>query len=268
MCENGLLSAKLMLHRTEQPENSNAAPLMRPALFIISLLCVVLFWGGILIAKWLYPAEFDWRYMTLSTLLSPRRNPDGHLWAAGGVVLSSLCALCWAVALRFGSDESSAQRAGGIPLVIVGSICMAASVLLPWRLPRLPKEHEILTLFAFAGLCLGMIRLAFQTAGRFLRRRVGGSARRLRLYGAALASVAVFPIFVAGLAEAYVFYVLPQLHWVNLAWRAQGVSMYLSFAFWEWITCAMLSSYIAILSIAVQSSQPSGASRSRTLLRI
>ena len=44
--------------------------------------------------------------------------------------------------------------------------------------------------------------------------------------------------------------------------------MYLSFAFWEWVTCAMLSIYIAILSIAVHSSEPSGASRSRSLLRI
>jgi hypothetical protein len=76
------------------------------------------------------------------------------------------------------------------------------------------------------------------------------SARRLRLYGAALAGLAVVPIFVAELAEAYVFYVLPQLHWVNLAWRARGVPMYLSFEFWEWITCVVLSCYIGILSIA------------------
>jgi hypothetical protein len=57
-------------------------------------------------------------------------------------------------------------------------------------------------------------------------------------------------IFLAGLAEACVFYVLPQLHWVNLAWRAQGVPIYLSFAFWEWITCAVLSAYVVLLSLA------------------
>jgi hypothetical protein len=132
---------------------------------------------------------------------------------------------------------------------------MACSVKLPWRLPRLFKEHEVLTLFAFAGLCLGMIRPAFQTAERVLRRRAGGSARHLRLYGAALAGIAGFPILVAGAAEAYVFYVLPQLHWVSLAWRARGVPMYLSFAFWEWITCAVLSAYMAILSLAAEASR-------------
>jgi hypothetical protein len=30
--------------------------------------------------------------------------------------------------------------------------------------------------------------------------------------------------------------------------------MYLSFAFWEWITCAVLSVYIGILSFAAQAS--------------
>jgi len=256
MCENGLLDAELMLHKIVQREKTNVAPFMRPAPFFISLSGVLLFWGGIVIAKRLYPGEFDWRYMTLSTLLSPRRNPDGYFWAAGGIVLSSVCALGWAVALRSGPNESKSQRPSGLSLLIVGSVCMAASVLLPWRLPRFPKEHEILTLFAFVGLCLGMIRLAFQAAERVLRRRAGGSARRLRLYGAALAGLAVVPIFVAGLAEAYVFYVLPQLHWVNIAWRAQGVPVYLIFAFWEWITCALLSFYIGILSITAQGSEP------------
>jgi hypothetical protein len=127
---------------------------------------------------------------------------------------------------------------------------MAASVLLPWRLPRIPKEHEILTLFAFTALCLGMIRLAWQTAERLLRLRAGAFGRRARLCAAALAGLAVLPIFLAGLAEAYVYYVLPGLHWVSLTWRAEGVPMYLSFAFWEWITCGVLSAYLGILAVA------------------
>ncbi len=136
-----------------------------------------------------------------------------------------------------------------------GSVCMVCSVMLPWWLPRLPKEHEVLTLFAFAGLCLGMIRLGYHTAQEALRRRTVSSAGRvglLRLYGAGFTGLAVVPIFLAGLAEAYVYYVLPQLHWVSLAWRARGVPVYLSFAFWEWITCAVLSAYMAILSIAAE----------------
>ena len=54
-------------------------PLMPPTPFI-ALLGVLVFWGGILVAERRYPAEFDWRYMTLSTLISPRRNPAGYVW--------------------------------------------------------------------------------------------------------------------------------------------------------------------------------------------
>jgi hypothetical protein len=223
----------------------------RRASYVAAMLGLLLFWGGILISARHYPGEFDWRYMTLSTLISPRRDAPGYLWAAGGVVLSSLCALCWAVMLaRRGGGGQEPGQLRGLWLVKWGSVCMACSVLLPWRLPRLPKEHEILTLLAFTALCLGMIRLAFQTAGRVLRPGPG-TRRHAGLYETALAGIAVCPIFLAGLAEAYVYYVLPGLHWVSLSWRAGGIPMYLSFAFWEWITCAVLSAYLAVLALAV-----------------
>lgn len=54
----------------------------------------------------------------------------------------------------------------------------------------------------------------------------------------------------AGGAQAYVFSV-PSLPWVGLAWRARGVPIYLSLAFWEWVTCAVLSGYLAILCLAL-----------------
>ncbi|SRR5579872_2359090 len=219
---------------------------------IAPLLEVLAFWGGIVVAEWRYPAEFDWRYMTLSTLISPRRNPHGYLWAATGLVISALLALWWAIALAWTWGRSDAEKPRGVRLLAWGSVCMVCSVVLPWRLPRQPKEHEIFTLFAFVGLCLGMIRLAFHTIERVIPVWMNGSGKHIRLYSTVLAGVAVVPIFLAGLAEAYVFYVLPQLHWVNLAWRAQGVPMYLSFAFWEWITCAVLSAYVILLSLANQ----------------
>jgi hypothetical protein len=65
-----------------------------------------------------------------------------------------------------------------------------------------------------------------------------------------VAGAAVFPILLAGLSQAYVFYALPQLHWVSLSWRDRGVPVFLSFAFWEWITCVVLSAYMAILPLA------------------
>jgi hypothetical protein len=213
-----------------------------------ALLGVLAFWGGMFVAKRHFPEEFDWRYMTLTTLLSVKRNPAGCWWANGGIVLSALCVLCWTLALaKCWAEENSGIRPRGTWLLTWGSVCMAFSVLLPGRFP---KEHEILSLLAFFGLCLGMIRLAFHLAERAFRLHAGDPVRRSRLYSATLAGIVGLPILLASLAQAYVFYVLPELHWVSLAWRAQGVPVCLSFAFWEWITCIVISAYLAVLSLA------------------
>jgi hypothetical protein len=45
-------------------------------------------------------------------------------------------------------------------------------------------------------------------------------------------------------------YHTPQLPWVGLEWRSQGVPAYLSFAFWEWVTCVVFSAYTTTLSLA------------------
>src|ERR1700693_4845754 len=42
-----------------------------------------------------------------------------------------------------------------------------------------------------------------------------------------------------GMLAAQDTYALPELKWVSLAWRAGGVPPYVSFAFWEWVTCAV-----------------------------
>jgi len=212
---------------------------------------VLAFWGGILVAERGYPAEFDWRYMTVSNLLSAPHNPAGHLWAAGGIGLSGLCWLWWTGALfQRWRWRAAGDRPHGIWALGWGSVCMVCSGVLPLRLPGLPKGHEILTVLAFIGLCLGVVRLTFQTVESAFRRRVGGSVAHQRLSSVALAGVVVLPIVLAGVAQAYVYYVLPGLHWVGLAWRARGVPMYLSFAFWEWVTCAVLSVQLVILSLA------------------
>jgi len=63
-----------------------------------------------------------------------------------------------------------------------------------------------------------------------------------------LAGFAVSPIVLAAIAQAYVSNALPALPWVGLEWREHGVPVYLSFAFWEWVTCAVFSLYVLVLS--------------------
>jgi len=212
---------------------------------------VIAFWGGILMAARRYPSEYDWRYMPVSNLLSPDRDPAGYLLASTGIVLCCLCELCWAALLaQRRHHEGSGDRPSGIRVLQFGYFCLICAAVLPRWLLRIQKGHEILAVLAFAGLCIGMVRLMFQTIERILLRRMRRFSSHARLYAAILAGAAALPVLLAGLAQAYVHYVLPELNWVSLSWRARGVPVYLSFAFWEWVTCVVLSAYIAILSLA------------------
>jgi hypothetical protein len=218
---------------------------------------VLAFWGGMLMAARKYPSEYDWRYMPVSNLLSLSRDPTGYLWASTGVLICSLCGLCWtAVLAQSWNHEGAGDRPSGIRALQFGYFWMICAVLLSKWLLRIQKGHEILAVLAFVGLLIGMIRLMFQTSERILRRRIHRFSGRARLYAAILASATVFPILLAGLAQAYVHYVLPELHWVSLSWRARGVPVYLSFAFWEWVTCVVLSAYMVILSLATYAVYP------------
>jgi len=226
---------------------------------------VLAFWGGMLMAARRYPSGYEWQYMSVSKLLSPDRNPAGHLWASMGVVLCSLCGLCWtAVLAQRRNHEGAGDRPSGIRALQFGYFCMMCAAMVPQWLLRIQKGHEILAVLAFAGLLFGMIRLMFQTSERILRKRMHSLSGRARLYAAILASATVFPILLAGLAQVYVHYVLPELHWVNLSWRAQGVPVYLSFAFWEWVTCVVLSAYMVILTLATLAVYPTRKAEEET----
>jgi hypothetical protein len=225
---------------------------LRLASWAVAPLGVFAFWVGMLMAVSRYPSEYDWRYMTISSLLSPGRNPAGHLWASGGIVLCGICGLCWAAVLsRRLNYKDAGSRPGGIWALRLASFCMAGAAVLPQWLLRIPKGHEILALLAFAGLSFGIVNLTFHSIARTFLRRSGDFVGRPRTYAAILSLPLVSPILLAGFAQAYVFYALPELHWVNLSWRARGAPAYLSFAFWEWVMCAVLSAYMIILPLTM-----------------
>lgn len=218
-------------------------------------LAAVLLWSGLLMAVHRFPAEYDWRYMTVSVLLSAKDNPGARDWAEIGVALCGLAVLVWSFAV--GSDDPAAapaaiRRPRGVYWLRWGGAFMIGSGVLPFHLLGLTKAHEILTLLAFVGLCLGAVRLTLDRAYHASGARSRGGPRRSRILSAALAAALIAPIALAGLAQLYVFYVLPQLHWVGLAWRARGVPVYLSFAFWEWVTFVLLSLYLAVLGVVVR----------------
>jgi hypothetical protein len=117
----GLDSRKVLFVVVPQAKSPQPVPhheSVGRAAYGAALLGILLFWTGIVVARGLYPGQFDWRYMTLSTLISPHKDPTGYLWAAGGVVLSSVCAFCWAILLGWRANaKHGAVRPRGIRLL-------------------------------------------------------------------------------------------------------------------------------------------------------
>jgi hypothetical protein len=91
--------------------------------------------------------------------------------------------------------------------------------------------------------------LTYGAVDRALRRRAASLPGRRRIYACGLAGAALLPIVLVSITQAYVTRALPQLPWVGLEWRKQGIPAYLSFAFWEWMTCVVFSVYTSALSI-------------------
>lgn len=209
---------------------------------------VVAFWGGLWLAMRRYPSEFDWRYMTISSLVYPDRDPNGYQWAWGGIVLCALGGLCWTTLLLRGRRRARPEaRAAGIRMLGLGYVCMVCCALLPDRLLPIAKGHETLAIAAFVCISIGTVRLAFGTARRSMRLRGRDLPGSARVYAGLLAGTALLPILLGGIIQSYVDFARPDLPWVGLEWRARAVPVYLSFAFWEWSSCAVLSAYTALL---------------------
>jgi len=205
------------------------------------------FWIGMAVARRSYPSEYDWRYITISSLVYAERNPNGFLWARGGILLCGIAGMYWTAGLlRSWKQQRIPERPIGIWALGLGFLCMTCCALVPERRFRVPRGHDFLALAAFVGICVGTALLTFKVIEQSPRvRKLPGSPR---LHARMLAGFAVSPIVLAAVAQAYVSNALPALPWVSLEWRERGVPLYLSFAFWEWVTCAVFSLYVLVLS--------------------
>jgi len=210
-----------------------------------AVLGLLAFWGGMVAAAREYPGGYDWQYTTISSLVYAERNAGGFVAARAGMVLCGLLGLYWTTRrVRRRAAPDASQRAG-IRTLQLGYACMFGCAVLPEHLLGIPRVHDALALAAFLGLCCGAALLAF-AAARGLQQRPLPLAPWL--CAAILAALALSPVLLAVLAQTYVSHALPALPWVSPIWRARGVPPYLSFAFWEWSACAVLSLYLAVLS--------------------
>jgi hypothetical protein len=198
---------------------------------------VLAFWILIDRAARRFPGAYDWRYMTMSQLIYPERNPAGHPWASAALIACAGAGLIWLAAL----PETLRFRARAI--LATGYTCMILSALLPERWLSIRNGHEMLAIAGFISVCCGLVLLSLNA-----RNPERGSSRLLPV---SFALVAFSPIAMAGVTQAYLTWWRPELPWVGLAWRTMRVPLYLSFALWEWVTCALLSAYMAGVGLVV-----------------
>lgn len=214
------------------------------AMNLTGVLGVLTFWGGVWAAVRRFPVEFDWRYMTVSSLLSPLKDPAGYVWASAAIAACSMFGFAWTtLSLRALQSSGTPERAHGLRALQLGYVFTALAASFPEQLLPVPKAHECFAILAFVGLCIGLVRTFSANVLPVISALSDHGLLRSRL----LIGISVSPILLAAFAQAYVFFARPELPWVNLSWRDRGVPIYLSFAFWEWVTCAVMTAYMVVL---------------------
>lgn len=188
------------------------------------------FAAGVAISALKYPEQpYDWSYVVMSALASRKHNPEGARWFSVALGLSML--LLWPVVTYL--RDAAAAGAGRWPIAAlrIGILCgiaMGLERLLVAHLSDLVyKAHELLAIGVFLGLYLGVLGLYLQR----LRQDRGALA------GALIVGV---PLAAIGITQLMLYFDQRDLGWVDHGWRAMGIPLWLSFAFWQWLAVALL----------------------------
>ena len=188
-------------------------------------LALATFWVGVEIAARLFPdPPYDWMYRVVSELASRKHNPQGGQWFSIALGLSMLALWPAASCLRDTVGDRRwpihALRAG-----ILFGVAVGVERLTFVRFSSLVNNgHEALAVCAFAGLYTGMLGLYWQ---------------RVRL-GRTGALVVAAPLAAIFITQIVIYVDQRDLGWVDHRWREMGISIWLSFAFWQWLAVALL----------------------------
>ncbi len=211
------------------------------------LAAMVILFGGIAIAMQHFPGDFDWQYRVVSDLASQLRNPEGNRYFC--VALGICCVMLFPVAAflrkhlslshpRISAFSQRALQAGFIASIAIGVERLTIRNLSDYFW----KAHEYIAIVAFAGLFLGVVGFWFALAHAYVRDRGLPLAAGVGLIFASAA-----PMVGVALSQAYLYFVPNSLGWVGPHWRALGIPIYLSFAFWEWIASVSVFVYLFLL---------------------
>jgi energy-converting hydrogenase Eha subunit A len=193
-------------------------------------LALTMFAVGVVVSTREFPAQpYDWMYVVMSALASRKHNPAGGQWFAMGLGISML--MLWPVVSYLRDAAAAGARRWPIValrLAILSGIAMGVEWIVFDHLSDLVhKAHELLAIGVFFGLYAGVLGLYAERLRRG-RRAWAGSF------------IVVAPLIAIGITQLALYLDQRDLGWVDAGWRAMGVPMWLSFAFWQWVAVAML----------------------------
>lgn len=223
-------------------------------------LAAVFFVLGNVIPAALFPGDFDWRYQAMSYLGSPSKNPSGHLVWSLGMTLSFLLGLPLCGYFRRRLELTNPRLAflsSRVLLIgfLAGIIVGLETLIIPNMSEILRKGHEYLSIAVFVGLYMGVAGFWIALFRRFRRqhRRKGRGLFLLYLLPA-------LPITGAMLSQAWLYFDPNRPGWVSPAWEELGIPLWLSFAFWEWLTAGGLVICLCMIAALLPAEpDPAGA---------
>jgi len=193
-----------------------------------------------------YPGGFDWFYTVASALASQKHNPTGSVWFAGGLSLSMLLLWLYVSSIKTNLSALLPSAAFAITAIRFGLICgflLGAERLLIYDLSyRIDKAHEGLALFALVGLYVGIIGLLLQ----FMHRNKSSIFPVLLILS---------PLVAIGIGAFWLYLEQRDVGWVDTNWREKGIPIWLSFAFWQWLTIGLLWAGMGLLYIISRKKQ-------------
>lgn len=202
----------------------------------------VCFFGSLVLAATFFPHGYDWRYMVISSLASPRDNPHAYGIACLGLAVSGLLLIPFAFFLqkRLGPFAPRLTASAG-KLFLLGAICLTLSALIVpghYRILGIGRSHEHLAQISSVAFCLSLILYL----GAILR--LPQSLALLRFLASVVVILPVTALIVSrlSLCLAYEFTSLTVYHAVK-------ISLWSSLALWEWVGAICIFFFLTLTTL-------------------
>ena len=229
----------------------------RSVLILLLALILISFFGTLAFAATLVPHGYDWRYRVISSLLSPRDNPEHYWVAAWGVALTGLLMLPFGPHLHRVLKRVSPRSAlfAAIVFVVGVLLLIADCFVVPQHVHAMlgiRRLHEFLARSSAGSLAVAMLIscwCAWKGRGHIL-------PRKLFLIWSV---VTVLPLSGVFFSESLLLLVKFDPVLGQPIRRALRHSVFWHLGFWEWIGAVAVYVFLAAAVVVPHLPQPGRA---------